>query len=157
MNKELVLLRHAKAIPEHAGGDFLRPLAPKGIHQAQAVAASFRAAGWQPGITYASAATRTLQTAQILEANLGPCNIIIDENLYLATPEQIIRVIAAAPPRIHRVLLVGHNPGISAAGSLLLHDQHLEMLATAGWVTLSLQTPEWLHITAVPVKRLPNP
>ncbi|MFU8781270.1 MAG: SixA phosphatase family protein [Kiritimatiellia bacterium] len=144
--KILMLLRHAKAVPEHAGGDFTRPLAPRGIQQMQQVAAAFQAQNWKPQLTLVSAATRTLQTARLLEANLGDLNIISDRVLYLAAACQLLDVLAATPPEIERLMLVGHNPGISDLAARLTGNLEHSDLPTAGFMTCQLDIPDWQSI-----------
>jgi phosphohistidine phosphatase len=144
--KTLVLLRHAKAVPEHAGGDFQRPLSPRGCQQVQAVAAAFLAQGWKPQLTIASPAARTLQTAQGIETNIGDLNIITDRSLYLATAQQIYSALAALPESLDRVMLVGHNPGLSDLAAHFSATPENEELPTAGFVTCQLNITHWQQI-----------
>ena len=144
--RQLMLMRHAKAVPEHTAGDFARPLAPRGIDQVQRVAHAFRAQGWQPELTLASPAARTRQTAEVLEKNLGDINIIIDPVLYLASDDQMLDVLASMPEAITRILLIGHNPGISDLAARLNNQHHLPPLPTAGFMICSLDIDCWSNI-----------
>ena len=144
--KELMLLRHAKAVSEHAAGDFARPLSTRGIEQMQQVAAALQAKGWYPDFTLVSPAKRTLQTADILEKNTQVLHAITDPTLYLATDDQICAAIAGAPDDAERLLVIGHNPGISDLAAQLSHDAYARPLPTAGFVICPIDVDHWHRI-----------
>lgn len=145
--KQLILLRHAEAVPEHAAGDMARPLTPRGKQQVQLVAQSFVAQGIRPALALVSPATRTKQTAQLLANSLdNDLPIAVDHSLYLATDEQFVNTIASIPDDIHSILLVGHNPGISDLATSLDAKQANHQLPTAGFVVCQIPTQNWRNI-----------
>jgi len=144
--KRLILLRHAKAVGEHAGGDQARPLAPRGIQQVQEVAHAFLAKGWQPQLALVSPAERTCQTARLLAASLGKMPLVIDRSLYLATAGQMLASLMAAPEDIDELLLVGHNPGISELATQLADRTAPVHLPTAGYFCHQYDISSWLEI-----------
>lgn len=147
MSRHILVLRHAQAVSEHAGGDFERRLTDRGIKQAQQVAAHFQAIAWQPELALVSSARRTMQTAEIIASHHNNMQIIADRTLYLATGIAMIDALSSMPDSINNILLVGHNPGISEVVSLLTGKQ-TDALPTAGHVLLHPQIGSWkkLHV-----------
>lgn len=109
-------MRHAKAAAEEPGEtDFDRVLTAEGIRRAKETAATLKGCGFQIDRVIASAAARTLQTADIVveEMQLDAARLNLEE-LYLA-PAKVFE--AAVCERSFEdestVLVVGHNPGIA--------------------------------------------
>lgn len=106
----LVLVRHAKSDWSTGRPDQLRPLAPRGLRQAPL--AGEWLAGHLPAIDLAvvSPATRAQQTWSLVAAALpSPPPVRTDESLYLGSVESVV---AALPPALAVVALVGHNPDL---------------------------------------------
>ncbi len=143
--KRIILLRHAKAVAEHGGGDFARPLAPHGIAQIQQVAHSFQAHGWKPELALASPAARARETAELLAKHIGNLAIVTDQTLYLATDRRMTEVLAGMPDEIQTLLLIGHNPGISELAATW-NKQPAVQLPTAGFVACQLAIHHWKDI-----------
>lgn len=117
----LILLRHAKAEPQHpAGSDFERALAPRGREEAQRAAAWLSARReWPPARVLCSPARRTLQTAEALSAGLD-ARILREERLiYEADPGTLLELVETHLPQASPLLLIGHNPGLSELLSAL--------------------------------------
>jgi phosphohistidine phosphatase len=144
--KRLTLVRHAHAKVEAARvSDFERPLSRRGKAEAKATALSLFEAGLLPDLLLASPARRTVQTAQIIvrELQLPERHLRQDEVLYLAAPETILKVIQATGPRIEDLMIVGHNPGISALANLLAPRAKLGEFATAAACVMDFDVPAW--------------
>ena len=109
-------MRHAKAAAEEPGEtDFDRVLTAEGIRMARETAATLKGRGFQIDRIIASAAARTLQTADIVAEEMQVDAARLDlEELYLA-PARVFE--AAVCERSFEdestVLVVGHNPGIA--------------------------------------------
>ncbi|MDD5349362.1 MAG: phosphohistidine phosphatase SixA [Chthoniobacteraceae bacterium] len=115
---QLWLLRHADAVSTAALDD-ARPLSEKGIQQARRVARFCKERGLQPSLILSSPFLRTEQTArtvaQALHAELISCAFLASGMLPEAAMEEL-----RAYRRFETLLLVGHEPDLSAlAGALL--------------------------------------
>ena len=151
----ITLLRHAKAVPEFAGGDFLRPLSKRGLAQAREAASTCQTEAWIPDLILASPATRTRETARIISESLRPpAKLCTDPALYLAPPAKLLDALAALPDTARHVLLVGHNPGLSELAASLLHEPSLDSLQTGKTIRLKLTLPAWSGIYSAIATRL---
>ncbi len=112
--KTLYLLRHAKAERDsESGEDFDRPLAKRGIRDAESLGRLLNVRNQRPDLIITSSARRTLETVEHLTAEWPrPVPVVEEKELYLATAEQLIAAARTAPDTAARVMLVGHNPGI---------------------------------------------
>jgi phosphohistidine phosphatase len=113
--KTLYLLRHAQAAPEAplSMGDYDRVLSAKGEQEAQKVADYLKQGRAAPDFVLASSAARTLQTARIIMKAFSHVDSHFDRQLYLATPDIILRDIFSINDNVNSLLVVGHNPGIA--------------------------------------------
>jgi len=119
MNKELILLRHAKAAhPDQPMRDFDRPLKNFGFDQAEAIADWLEQAGAKPDVVLVSAAKRTLQTIQPWLVRHPDVEVKELDSLYGATTGEIL-ALADAEANAKLILVVGHNPGIEFSLSYL--------------------------------------
>ncbi|MDJ0654221.1 MAG: histidine phosphatase family protein [Xanthomonadales bacterium] len=120
----LGLLRHAAAeYDSPSGRDFDRPLSPGGCLQAGQVGQDFvhDHAGFD--LALCSPSLRTRETATlVLERLASPPEVRLVEDIYEATVSGLLGVLEAHP--VARVLLVGHNPGISGLASYLCGPGH---------------------------------
>lgn len=107
-SKRLLLLRHAKsswddpALPDHE-----RPLAPRGRKAAKRIGAHL---GNEPiQLVLCSSARRTRETLQLVAP---PGEVQIEDELYGATAERLMRRLQSVPDEIEEAMLIGHNPAI---------------------------------------------
>lgn len=115
--------RHAEAEPQSVTGlDVDRPLTREGRLQARYLAGllSGTQPDWQPRRILASPAVRTQQTAQAIADELGLMITTIDDLLPSCPAGAAIAAIASHAGS-GPVLLVGHNPTVTAMVSILLH------------------------------------
>lgn len=142
MVRTLFLLRHAKSdwgAPELS--DHQRPLNKRGRRAAPKIALWAKEAGALPAHIISSSAVRAHTTAQLLvEQWGGSVPIELQDRLYLAPPETYWQVLGERPPGEDRLLLVGHNPGMSEWASELAG--HTIELPTAAWISFELQVNE---------------
>ena len=144
--KHLILLRHAQAVSDHAGGDIARPLSSRGVQQIQQVANTFRARKYEPELALVSPAVRTQQTATLLGKQIGKLDVVTDRALYLATDDQILDVLRGVPDDIQSLLIVGHNPGISDLAAIWDPVYRKQSLPTAGFIACHIPISSWHDI-----------
>ncbi len=118
--RQLLLMRHAKSawddpkLPDHA-----RPLNARGRASAAAMRGVLADLGLAPDMVLVSSARRTLQTLQALEPWDEAPLIEPTDQLYLATPAQMLGLLHTVPETVRSVLLIGHNPGMHELAMLL--------------------------------------
>jgi len=109
----LALLRHAKSSYPEGFDDFDRPLAPRGIHEAQLAGAWLRTNLAAPDRVVVSPALRAVQTWELADTEVefdGP--LTFDPRVYEATSGVLLDVLHDLPDRAATAILVGHNPGL---------------------------------------------
>jgi phosphohistidine phosphatase len=143
--KRLSLVRHANADQEGDVRDFERPLSRKGHGEAMEMARRFQERGLVPDLILSSAAVRTRETAETFARVLGvaPRLLQADDSLYLADGDHILATIRAVGPRVTHLMLIGHNPGISAAAISLAPEAISNDLPTCGTLTMNVSCPTW--------------
>lgn len=117
-NKKLYIIRHAKA-EEHSfsKSDFERHLISKGKERAERIALEL--AGElqidEQTLFISSTANRALETAHIFADILGYSSaaIQLERDIYEAHHRDILKVINSVPSSFQKVLVFGHNPGLS--------------------------------------------
>ena len=113
--RELLILRHAKsAWDTGAERDFDRPLNARGKRDAPRVGQWLREQWLVPDAVLASPARRARQTVKRVcrEVDFPLETVVWDESLYEATTGALLAALARVPASSHRLLLVGHNPGL---------------------------------------------
>ncbi|MCR2812967.1 histidine phosphatase family protein [Microbacterium sp. zg.Y1090] len=135
----LALVRHAKSdwgdpgLPDHD-----RPLNPRGLRDAPVMAARLADSGFAPDLIVASTALRARTTAEIFADRFGLAPLLRDE-LYGAGADELLRT--AATQGVASVLLVAHDPGMSAlAGRLAPEIAHMPTCAVA---TFTWDQDDW--------------
>lgn len=143
--KRLTLIRHANAVQEADVRDFDRPLSRKGSNEANEMARRFQERGLTPDLILTSAAARTRETAETFAKVLGvPARLLqADDSLYLADGEHIIGTIRAVGPRVGNLMVIAHNPGISAAAISLAPEALSGDLPTCGTLTMTVRCATW--------------
>jgi phosphohistidine phosphatase len=116
MKRTLLILRHAKSDWDAADvqNDYARPLARRGVRDAARMGRWLRAQAPRPERVLSSPARRARQTVErVAEAGgLSATTVRFDPRLYLASCDILCRRLAACPPMVKTLLLVGHNPGL---------------------------------------------
>lgn len=130
---QVFLVRHADAVDETlALADPYRHLTPAGRQQARAIGDRLRWHDCLPTQIWSSPLVRAIQTAELVAATLM-CELAIEAIPSLA-PDEDPRAVAAALaalPGDAAAILVGHEPGLSALGALLLGRAELASLRKA--------------------------
>ena len=148
--REWLLLRHAEAMPAGADSrDSERPLSAHGEAQARAAGAWLAEHDAVPGALLCSPARRARMTADALSTSLRVPTPQWLPAIYQATPGELLSLIENHAPEAHRVLLVGHNPGLEQLLALLTEgrsDRARGMPpATIAWIELDDGAPEPGH------------
>ncbi len=111
--KKLMLLRHAKAEFQEGVPDHERSLSSRGHADAPLVGRWMMEHDAVPDSILVSTALRTRQTCTWVCKELGdkaPTPKLEDE-LYAASPSEMLAVINRVPPTVTSLLVIAHNPG----------------------------------------------
>jgi phosphohistidine phosphatase len=130
---QVFLLRHAEAAQETlAMRDPHRHLTEAGRRQARDIGDRLRWHDCTPTQLWSSPLVRAIQTAELVAAGLE-CQLPVETLPALAPDENPRDVVAAlaALPGDAVVILVGHEPGLSAVGSLLVGEPEFASLGKA--------------------------
>ena len=146
----LVVMRHAKT-EEAVNGDRLRELTARGRSDAEAAGRWLAEQDLQIELVLTSPARRALATAELVVAQLADePELRVVEELYGASAEEVLRLVAAVEEDKRSVLVVGHNPTMEEVGHVLpggMPDPSADQLPTAGIVVLSLDA-DWTRLAA---------
>ena len=151
-NRQLLLLRHAKAVIGEGGmRDIDRPLAPRGEKAAKLMGRYMAEHGLIPALVLCSPARRTRQTWEIASAELPKIETRIVDDLYdFGDGEALLSVIRQEGGSARRLLLVTHNPAtqnlalsLAGSGDKALRQQMMEKYPTAGLAVLSFPGEDW--------------
>jgi phosphohistidine phosphatase len=147
----LYLLRHAKSswdTPELA--DIDRPLAGRGRHDAEAVAAHLHEQGIVPALVLCSPARRTRQTLKPLKQWITDSRIVFDDALYAAPADQLLSSVRGIDDEVASALLIDHEPGIRELALLLAESGEEKALArvqekfpTGALAALTIPSDRW--------------
>lgn len=120
--RELILLRHAKSDwKDDQHSDIERPISAKGKKQATKVAKWLQDHALLPDLILVSPAKRAQQTYRRICKECPSESITLDE-LYLAELDTLKTVLAKVK-NAHRVMIIGHNPGLEQLYRFLLPPQ----------------------------------
>ena len=141
--KSLLVMRHAKSDwsrPDRE--DFDRPLNKRGRKDVPRVAGFLDLCAGPPDLVLASAAVRAQETAVGLveEMEEGP-QLVLDGRLYMAGPETLSEVLAAAAGQAETALVIAHNPGLEEWIARLTGAR--VRLPTAAVARVDLESPGW--------------
>lgn len=130
---QVFLIRHADAAQETVAlRDPHRHLTALGRRQARGIGDRLRWHDCTPTHIWASPLVRAIQTAELVASGLGSEAPV--ETLPALSPDESPRSVVAALgalPADAAVILVGHEPGLSAVGALLVGQPEFAGLAKA--------------------------
>jgi len=145
--KTLILLRHAKASwdqPEVSDAD--RALKPKGHRQAEKMSAHLRESLPAPQQVFCSSSRRTRETLPTFQVAWGleEQQIHFLDELYLADEQRLFDFVRSLPDSQDRVLLLGHNPGLTDLVNLLTdRSTYIKNLRPCGVAVLEVSASGW--------------
>lgn len=141
----LLLLRHAKSSWRDATlPDFDRPLSGRGVRDGTHYAPRIAAALPHPDLVLCSPSRRTRDTLSFLiPALVDPRRVRFEDGLYEASAVELLDRIRATPPATNTLLVIAHNPGLTALVNLLLGDDRgaVDNLPTFGCARFVLGEP----------------
>lgn len=144
--KTLLVLRHAKSSWEDTElKDHERPLNPRGVRDAPRMGQLLAAEALVPDLVLASTAVRAVSTAELAMGVIEDApEIEGTRDLYLASPHDCLEVIEARGGDAERLMVVGHNPGITALVTRLTGV--CEEMPTAALAVVELDIDDWSEI-----------
>ncbi|MEM9432333.1 MAG: histidine phosphatase family protein [Pseudomonadota bacterium] len=144
---KLILTRHAKSSwDDLSSSDHERLLTRRGKVDAGQIGAWLMMGDHVPATVMSSTAERAKWTSALIIENMTPRpEVTFDSGLYHASPDAILAQIRRAPPG--DLMIVGHNPGISALATLLLptrpdHEKFAKY-PTAATTVLNTNVSRW--------------
>lgn len=143
--KRLTIVRHAKSSWDSPQlSDFERPLNKRGRRDSIDMGERLLAAGFKPQAIVTSPAVRALTTAQRLAAAMGlPTDSIITERaIYEASCDALLDSLWGFDDRYDDLMLIGHNPGLSAFANALA-SKPIDPLVTCAVVVLRFERESW--------------
>ncbi len=148
--KTLTLIRHAKSDWSRAAQpDFDRSLNKRGSDDAACMARHLADTGLRPDLIYSSPALRAAATVKPIAQAIGyPIDgIRWMPDIYLASADDLSRLVRELPATVGHAMLVGHNPGLT---DLVNHlsGETIENLPTCSVVTLTLPDESWRTVSA---------
>lgn len=148
--KLLYLLRHAKA--ESASdklSDEDRALTEKGINDAKKLASKLYKKELNFDLILTSSAIRAITTAQIIAKTIAhrDYHLLVDEDLYHASPVIFLKLVTKLHKRVSKVLFVGHNPGLEEFVQLLSGQK--VAIQTCGLIQLTFNLKHWKNFEQV--------
>ncbi len=113
MSKTLIVVRHGHAVEGEA--DFARRLSDRGVSEVNSAGQALAQRGIKLDGVLTSSAPRAAETAKLLASRVGFDGVLQQaRELYLAEATAILECVCATDDEIETLLLVGHNPGLSA-------------------------------------------
>jgi phosphohistidine phosphatase len=148
--KLLSILRHAKSSWKDSSlDDHDRPLNKRGLRDAPRMGELIREQGLVPEAIVSSTARRARETALAVASSAGfPHEVRFTRNLYGASPEDSLAVLAEVPDTVGHAMIVGHNPTQEELLSLLVGESHA--MPTAALAVVELPIESWRDLDPVP-------
>jgi phosphohistidine phosphatase len=143
--KTLYLVRHAKSSWDHPGlRDFDRPLNKRGQNDAPRMAQLLLKLGVQPDLLVSSPAKRAISTAIYFadSFDIKTEDILREQMVYEAFPQQIHQVISRLPDSARTVMLFGHNPTFTDVANQFA-DDFIDNVPTCGVVKITASVEQW--------------
>ena len=143
--KVLSIVRHAKSSwGDTSLPDRKRPLNKRGKRDAPIMGKRISDHGIRPSLIVTSPATRARTTAKIIAGELTYPNEFLqrEDQLYLASLDEILDVIAAQDNGFNSLMIVGHNPGLTDLVNFLQPGLTIN-LPTAGVVSVQVDQDNW--------------
>jgi phosphohistidine phosphatase len=146
--RKILIARHAKSDwSDSSQSDFQRPINKRGKNDAIMMAKFLQSRDIIPDYIVTSAATRALQTASCFATilKIPEIQITSENQLYLATPDVIMRFIATLKTSAKTVMLIGHNPGITSVVNRLAGEL-IDNVPTCGIGVFSYKLTEFSKV-----------
>ncbi len=148
--KQLVIVRHAKAVPYGYEDDFSRKLKDRGKLDALLLSSKLIEYKVLPDLIFSSPAKRALKTAKIYADNLNFPKKEIQkiENLYDGvTTSDFVDFLQGLPDDAQTVFVFGHNPTVHYLTDNLLKYFGGDM-PTCSTVGIDFKVDSWKHVNS---------
>lgn len=152
--KTLLILRHAKSSWDDPGlRDHDRPLNRRGNRDAPRMGRLIAEQDLVPERIVSSTAERARTTAELAAAEWD-CEVEVETTraLYLASPHAYVDVVEDMGGATERLMVVGHNPGISTLAMHLTGE--VEFMPTAALAAVELDIDDWSELGSAAEGRL---
>ena len=149
--KTLILVRHAKSDWPENTDDFDRPLAEKGIHDAERMADFLKKNEVKIDQFVSSPALRALSTCEIFN-KVYEIEIKTDQKLYNASENNLEAITSSLDNNFGSVALFSHNNGISNFANSL--TEQIIMFPTCGVAGIQIDCDSWENYEAADKKLL---
>ena len=143
--KTLTLVRHAKSSwRDTVLSDRERPLNRRGTRDAPIMGRRAVDAGIRPSLIVSSPAVRAWTTASVFATELGyPIEFLQrEDDIYLASLDSLLDVVASQDAGFNSLMLFGHNPGLTDFANYLSPGL-TNNLPTAGIVSVQFDQEDW--------------
>jgi len=148
MTKILFLTRHAKSSwSDRSLSDQMRPLNKRGLNNAPKMGCYIASLEMQPQFIVTSPAVRAFTTAKLIGEKIGiqDDDILVDENIYMAYPEELVKIIHHFDNAYDNIMLVGHNPTMTELVNMLTGSD-IGNIPTCGVAIIRFNTEDWQNI-----------
>lgn len=146
--KRLYLIRHAKSSWDDPSlPDFDRPLNARGKKDAPKMGKRLKKRGLVPDLIVSSTAKRASKTALALADTLhyDSKHIQWRDELYHASPSEILNVVQKTADDVHTLFLFGHNPGLTDFANRICKTS-IDNIVTCGVYALQLDVESWKKV-----------
>ena len=140
---QIYLVRHGDAVPEEdAGSDRDRWLSARGREAARILGRLLREQRVAPDVILSSPLPRAVQTAELIAASIDYLGVISSRRCFepSAQPRVAVSEITGAGLA---VLVVGHEPSISAIGAYIMSRPAFPQFRTAQCCAIESGKPTW--------------
>jgi phosphohistidine phosphatase len=123
-DRQLIIMRHAKAGELPGGPDFERALRDRGRRNARSAGAWLASRDLAPDLVLCSKARRARQTWQYVSEELtGEPEVIMDQRLYDADVGDLLGIFCATANPVKTLMYVGHNPAAAEVTEVLIAER----------------------------------
>jgi phosphohistidine phosphatase len=147
--KQLVLVRHAQAESALPGqSDFERALTRRGVADASDMVRRLKLRSQKMDYLLSSPAHRAAATARAFAQGLRLTGEfpVFDERLYAAEDKDFLRVLQEQNQRHRGIVLVAHNPGITAFADRLSNERRIDAMPTCAVVSMQIPIDDWSEL-----------
>ncbi|MEM7400425.1 MAG: histidine phosphatase family protein [Pseudomonadota bacterium] len=148
MQRILTLVRHAKSSWNNSDlNDFERPLNSRGLKNAPEMGKRLADVDFKVDLIISSPAARAITTAELISSELGYNfkRINHNESIYEANLNTLLHLVSSLNDNIHRVLMVGHNPGLTSLCNYLSNAK-IENMPTCSITQIQFSVNSWQSI-----------
>ncbi len=149
MQRDLLIIRHAKSSWSHAGlSDYERPLNKRGLKNASEMGQRLADNKCQVDHMVSSPALRAITTAKLIAAKIDYDinNIVLKHDIYEAGLNALLDIIHNLDNKYYSVALIGHNPGFTYLSNYLCHAD-IDNLPTCGIIQIRFDIDTWPNIS----------